>query len=180
MADRMSIPRSERGMTLIEVLVAGVISTIVAGAIFVVWKSFSDQIKASSTAGTLQMQYSEAVGQIGRYARQAHRIVEDSLATANDGCRADSCASTNSLFFYDRDGNIFAAIYLVGDTLYEYDSTGATGPFTTGSGAVLVDTCTFAANGCRNAMLVDMTLKRPDGDTIELFTAGTEIFRCRN
>lgn len=179
----MSMLRDNRGMTLIELLVAGVVGTIVAGAIFVVWRSFNDQIQTSSTTGTLQMDYSEVIGQIGRYARQAHRIREDDGASANDSCRTDSCISTDSLFFYDRSGNVFGALFLSGDTLWQYDSTGATaisGPFTTGSNAVLVDTCTFAMNGCRNAVMVELAIKRPDGDTIEIFSPGPELFRCRN
>lgn len=174
---------SQKGMTLIEVLVAGVISTIVAGAMVVVWKTYDDRIRTSATDGTLQMQHSEVAGQIGCYARQAHRILENYHAPANDSCRTDSCRFTDSLFFYDGNGSAFAAIYLNGDRLFQHDFIAGTDvPFTTGSGEVLVDTAAslpFAMNGCRNAVLVNMTLVQFDKDTLR-FTPGPEEFRCRN
>jgi type II secretory pathway pseudopilin PulG len=171
------------GMTLVEVLVAGIISTIVAGSMLVLWSAFNTQIRDTSSTGVLQAQYGDVSYLIARNTRVAHLVLSQSFGRANDSCyRGDD--TTQSLYFYNRAGICTTAVQLVNDTMYEYTTNGTElvgTPIAAGGRIVLVNAGShFILNGCRNRVEMDLTLKLPRKDTFELYTPGRDVFQCRN
>ena len=168
---------SENGMTLVEVLVAGVIGLIPATLIGVLYLMYNGQLRENNAHLLLQRQYETVAQEVARSARRAHRI--RSTAICSEPCV--SAADTGSaVYFFDRDScPPFAGIMIQGDSLMELRN-GAPVAFTAGN-AVLVDSanCRFILPGCGNRITLHLRLKTVDNDTFHL-EPPESVYRCRN
>jgi type II secretory pathway pseudopilin PulG len=166
-------------MTLIELLVAGVIGVILVGVMLVIYRMYDTQVRENSARLALQMQYAVVVEQIAAHAHGAHKIfaAEESYTEA---CLPGS-NPFNKVLFYDNVGIPFAGIGRSNDTMIECDPSLTWKSFEAGAGPVLVDPVSlFGLNGCRNALTLNLRLKRPEGDTVFYTGPAKEVFVCRN
>ncbi len=169
---------SEKGMTLVELLVAGTISVIVAGVILVIYLMYNSQIRESNGNLSLQIQYENIAEQVASRARTAHKIFERTAAYQENCLGAANAAS---VLFYNTAGVPIGGIGISNDTLVECKADLNWIAYDAGNGIVRVDTASFfVLNGCRNGIELHLTLKKPEHDTTYYFGPGGDVFLCRN
>ena len=170
---------SENGMTLIEVLVAGVIGLIPATLIGVLYLMYNGQLRENNAHLTLQRQYETVAQEVARHARRAHRI--RGTATCSESC-VSAEVTTDTVYFYDSCSapSAFAGLCIADNTLEELLSDGSWVPFTAGSPVLIdADNSSFILPGCSNRIALHLRLKTVDNDTFYL-EPPKSIYRCRN
>lgn len=173
--------RSSHGMTLVEVMVAGVIGLVPATIIIVLYSMYSSQLRESNARLALQRQYETVAQEVARHARRAHRI--RSTTTCSEPC-VSSVYSGDTVYFFDRDScPPFTGLWIEGNALMELRN-GAAVPFTAGS-PVLVDpdnpdSSWFSIPGCGNRVTVRLRLMTTVRDSTYYLQPPESEYRCRN
>jgi hypothetical protein len=170
-----------RGLTLVEMLAAGIISTIVAGAFFSIYHMYSSELKETSAYFSMQQQYENVSEQIASCVRAAHNILPMD-ETYHDTC--DTLIDTaSSVLFYSGNGRIIGGFMSGGVEFMEYDTISDDWiPFVAGNGTVRIDTTRswFVLPGCRDRMALHLTLQYDKYDTIFYLPPRKDEFICRN
>jgi type II secretory pathway pseudopilin PulG len=171
---------SSKGMTLVETLVAGIIGTVLAGSIVIIYIMFNNQLKENNANLVLQMQYENLSEQIAFNARRAHKILNGSSAYY------DTCDiygdSVSNVRFYNTAGRQFAGVGIFNDTVKEIDSaTNQWIPFKTGNGTIKARSArSFFLNGCKNSISLNLNLTFRGNDSTYFLTVRKDEFLCRN
>lgn len=170
-----------RGMTLVEMLAAGVLSVIVAGAFFSVYNMYNNELKETSAYLAMQRQYENVSEQIALCVRAAHKIIPSDEAY-HDTC--NTLIDTVSLIWCHFDTNdIIGGYKIENDELSEWDTV-CNGwiPFEAGNGTVQIDSTRswFVLNGCKNKVELHLTLQYAGYDTIFYLPPRKDAFVCRN
>jgi|GEM_PF-2191229 len=172
---------SSGGMTLVESLVAAVMSAVVASVLLTVSISYNNEIRAGGKDYALCGAAVAVSEQVGRNARMAHRVI-DAADPFREKC-TDDADTVDSALFYDPSGAKFAGIKISNGVLFELASplSSEWRRFSTGSGDVLVDSSSrIVLNGCGNGITLELTYILKDVDTTYQWSPQAEHFRCSN
>jgi type II secretory pathway pseudopilin PulG len=176
----MQLIVSSKGMTLVETLVAGIIGTVLAGTIIIIYVMFNNQLKENNANLVLQMQYENLSEQIAFNARRAHKIL-DASSVYYDTCDIYGDTVT-SVRFYNSSGTQFAGVGIFNDTIKEIDTaTNRWIPFKTGNGTITAaSTSSLFLNGCKNSISLNLNLTFTGSDSTYFLTVRKDEFLCRN
>ena len=178
---RMNSPlTSNKGLTLVEVLVAGVIGIIPAALISVLYIMYNGQLRENNVYLLMQRQYETVVQQLALNARSAHKIIEVQAYT--EPCQNLEGAVT-TLFFFDNQKVLFAGVRMNGNNLEEFNVNGGTWTvFMTGSTPVLVNPAnsSFVLPGCRNKVTINLRLTQTVHNQTFNFQPPPSEVLCRN
>lgn len=171
---------SEKGVTLIELLVSSMITLVLAGVVMIIYSMYQAQFRENSAFLTMQMRYENISEQIAFHTRKAHKVLDATVAY-NDSCQKIADIVT-SVQFYNSSGKVYAGIGLSHDTLIEYDTLSKKWvSFNAGNGTVLVKSgSNFVLNGCRDEITLNLALKFPIRDTVYYLSPRMDQFVCRN
>jgi type II secretory pathway pseudopilin PulG len=170
---------SQKGMTLVEALVASVIGVVLAGIIIIIYSMFNRQVKENNAYLIMQMQYENLSEQIAFNTRRAH-VILDGTVIYNDS--TDTMGSTlTNVKFYNATGTVIGGVGIFGDTVKELDNGATWIPFKTGNGIVVVKPgSSFLVPGGKNSISLNLTLKYNDRDTTYYLQPRKDEFLCRN
>ncbi|MBN1758180.1 MAG: type II secretion system protein [Chitinispirillaceae bacterium] len=169
----------QKGMTLVEVLVASIISVIIALAIYSVYSMYVTQTRETNASLAMQMQYENLSEQIAMDTRVARKLLRLTDAL-HDTCDTLPDQVTG-FYYYPVDGTTpFAGMRIQGDRLQEFRDDGWK-DFNTGNNTVFVDpdSSYFILNGCRKGIQVHLRLAFPGPETYYL-DPREDVFLCRN
>jgi type II secretory pathway pseudopilin PulG len=95
----MSIQKrnSETGFTLVESLVAGAVSLVIAVVMITVFNLFFDQVKEGTLRAKMQMDYDILSTQIGSITRNAMHVIQPGETPPDANHQFDDSASTNTI-----------------------------------------------------------------------------------
>lgn len=172
---------NNRGMTLVEMLAAGILSMIVAGAFFSIYHMYSNELKETGAYFTMQQQYENVSEQIALCVRSSH-IILPSDREFHDTCDA-LIDTVPSVVLYSDSGDTIGG-YMVGDDGFmEFDTVSNHWiPFEAGNGTVRTDSTRswFVLPGCKDRMEVHLTLQYTEYDTTFYLPPRKDAFACRN
>jgi type II secretory pathway pseudopilin PulG len=172
-----SLHRSSHGMTLVEVMVAGVIGLVPATIIIVLYSMYSNQLRENNARLALQRQYETVAQEVARHARRAHRIRRSRICF--EPCN-DTADFTQAIFFFEECPDTgFAGLMIRNDTLLELRE-GNTVPFTAGSPVLVDSDSSFLLPGCGNRITLRLRLMTIVHDTTYYLQPPESVFRCRN
>ncbi len=180
---------SQKGFTLVEIMAAGVVSTIVAGALLSVLSITNSLIKESASnqrLGQIQTAVSEQLRNDARIAFGPKASeVEDRSAPFDVNPDDDPIASNlQGIYFCDRDGDCFSGYRINKQnlTLEEWHrEIGGYNPFKVGEDTVHVDTANsrFAVLAGRKGVTFQIAC-RIHTDKDYTFPSIEETVLCRN
>lgn len=177
----MKLVADRSGMTLIELLVAGVLSVIIGGVFYVLYSLYSNEVKENNAYFAMQQQYENLSEQIAFDTRVAHKILPEEY-TPHDTC--DTLYDTiQSVFLYSIALECMGGYRIEGDVFEEYETTREQWiPFEAGNGIVRVDPARswFVLPGCKNEISLHLTLAFTAHDTTFYLLPRRDQFVCRN
>ncbi len=168
---------SSYGMTLVEVMVAGIIGLIPATVMIVLYSMYSTQLRENNARLALQRQYETVAQVVAAHAHRAHRI--RSSTPCYEPCNSN-IETVHSVFFYEscRD-TAFAGLIIRNDTLFELHE-GDTIPFNAGSPVLVApEHSSFILPGCGNRITLNLRLIKIDHKVFSL-EPPKSVYRCRN
>lgn len=176
-----SMLRSSGGMTLVESLVAAVMSMVVASVLLTISISYNNEMRACGEDYALSGTAIAVSERVGRNARMAHRII-DAADQFREEC-TDDADTVDSALFYDAFGAVFAGIKMDNGVILERVSplSSEWRRFSIGNKEVLVDDSSrIILNGCGNGITLELKYIRHGTDMTYKLTPQTEYFRCCN
>jgi prepilin-type N-terminal cleavage/methylation domain-containing protein len=169
---------TQRGFTLIEVLVASVFVAMLAGAGYTAFALFSRELDKSHTYLQMRLQAENAAEEIGRKVREATAV----LAAGEEWSPYPSFekAETNEIIMYDTAGIEMAAFYINRDMLQE-KVAGVYVDYRAGSNRLYVGTSTsFLLSSDRKEVELNLHVVPVSGSGELTLPVRKDKFRCRN
>lgn len=165
-----------KGISLVEAIVAAAISVVIGFVIFTVLGIFSNQSGQSVSSFMMNQQYDNVASQIARDARRASFIFTDGENPAAYGSGFDT---VRSVLMCDAAGNVLAQYKIVDGVLVEGAAQTA---YAAGSSAVRVVSASsyFILSPQRKRMAIHLSLCRTDRQTLRSIAARKDVFICRN
>ncbi len=172
--------KNQRGISLIEALVTGVISSVIAGAVISMMYLSTSQIEESSSRFSMQKLYDATAYQIGWTIREAAAVLAHGESFSNR-LKYRNFIPVESFYTYDTDGNVTGGFGISSGILQEYDVVeGGFKPFVFGPDTVKVDSGAFYLWADRAAVELDVVLRHSAKDKEYTLAIRQERFRCRN
>jgi len=167
---------SNKGFTLIEALVAGIISVFVLIVAITVFNMNSNQISGSLVRSLTKMQYQTVIDQIGRNVR---------LASSIDSHLPDTGAVVSpydTIWLFDSLGARFAGYMRNGTALKEWKNGIGFVNFTVGSKNIQVLSVgnTFTIAPTRRSVTLNLNVFGVNGAVSDTMRSSGETFECRN
>jgi Tfp pilus assembly protein PilW len=168
-----------KGFTLVEALVAGIISTVVIAAAVALYLMNMNQISGSFVRSLTRMQYQTVIDQIESKARQATVI-----QTSNDPnfIATDIIEhATDVIYFIGDTGNILGGYQHATDSLKEWNGTMFV-PFKVGNKNIklLNAGSAFTIRPDRKSVLLNLSVIGISGSSSDTMLSKGETFQCRN
>ena len=181
---RAATMRKQAGMTLVEVIVAIILASIIAGVIMVLLSINNDQIRYVALNAKLQANYETALLQIAKLARTANSVQPWS-ETWPPAAAAVAVASTQSIRMFDTGGVTIGGFQTSSNTvLQEYDTaqkkfkTFMAGPDSVRITAAPVSD--FAISNTRKQLTVNISVYTVYSTKRDTVPSKQETFLCRN
>jgi Tfp pilus assembly protein PilW len=172
----MKALKSQKGISLVEMLVSSAVSTVIGGVIYTVFFMYNNQASASVSSLLMQQQYDNVSRQIAQDIRRAAFVVgpgETPTAFAAGSITVTSIAIYNT-------GNAVIAQYAIdGSNLTE--GAGQT-PFQAGGSTIKVvpGASNFVLDPQRRSVSINLSLFKNDRGTTHSISARRDVFQCRN
>lgn len=172
----MDLLRNNKGLSLVEVIVASVLSVAIGVIIFSVLGVFSNESGQSISSFMMNQQYDNVAQQIARDARRASFVFTDGETPVLHGVGYDT---VTSIIMCDASGGAFAQYKIVNDILVEGAGNTA---YQAGGGSVRVVPATsyFVIAPQRKNVGLHLSLCRNDRKTLRSISARKDVFICRN
>jgi Tfp pilus assembly protein PilW len=172
---------NDSGFSLIEALVAGILSVIVLLAVVSLFFMNNQQIMGSSVRSKTRLQYQTVVDEIGRNVRAA-AFVEN---VNPDLTAIGTQIASEVIYLFDNTGTLVAGYQRTNPYLKEW-SGGAFVPFRVGKDTVRVtplagagDTA-FTISANRKNVQLKLDIYNVNGAQRDTFFSQGESFKCRN
>jgi Tfp pilus assembly protein PilW len=168
------------GFTLVEAVVAGVLSVLVLLTLVALYIMNMQQISGVSARSLSRVQYQTVIEQIGRTVRTA------SMIGTNQTDYAGTVASPyDTIFLFDTSGTVVGGYCRITTSLKEWNVAGAAFvPFKTGNNNVQVTNTgaqtTFTISSSRRSVQLNLSVFNVAGSTKDTFSSKGELFQCRN
>jgi prepilin-type N-terminal cleavage/methylation domain-containing protein len=183
--------RNERGFTLVEALVASVISLVIATVAFTIFDMHNRELSEGSANMLLQRQYEGIANAISASCRRAFLVLADQDGTWSSPYRpAWPERNTMTILMYDTTAPFPAQIggfRINGNFIEEWKSEIETAekwkPFTIGGGDsvhVVPDKSNFGLSNNRDRVTVNLTLTTSYRHKQYTLSSRGDLFRCRN
>lgn len=172
----MKTRSNQLGVTLVELLVASVVSLVIGGVMYAIFFMYSNQSGSTISSLLLQQQYDNVSQQIGRDVRKSVYVLPEGETPATRGAGYDSVAS---ICLWDASGAVLAHYKIDNGLLLE--GSGQT-PFTAGGGQVHLDSddSYFIVTPQRNGIGLNLVLSKTSGRAVQNLSARKDVFLCRN
>lgn len=171
--------KRQAGFTLIEAMVAGVISTILAGSILSVLYMCNDRIKESMAMAKLTMMYDVVSEAFHRAAREASTI-GGNTETPPLSTLSAPFTGLGRITFYDSSGAATGGFAILGDGYLREWKSGSFQTFKIGVDSIYVPDFHFSILTDRNAARFRLTFSMTSGGKTYVLTNPRETAQCRN
>jgi prepilin-type N-terminal cleavage/methylation domain-containing protein len=176
--------KKQAGMTLVEVVVALIITSIVAGVGIVILLMHNDQLQYSALNTKLQAHYETALLQIAKVARTANSVQPWS-ETWPPAAAAVTVASTQSIRMFDTGGVTIGGFQTSSNALLqEYDTAQKKfKTFKVGADSVHITAAPksdFAISNTRRQLTVNISVYTAYAAKRDTVPSKQETFLCRN
>lgn len=170
------------GFTLVEAIVAGIISVIIAAIGITVFIMYNRQLRESMAMAKLQRQYENIAEQIGHNVRTANRVLKtgDDLVNPPTPLDTAGCNDVKTIALYDKDLTQIAGYSVSTGTFREWKNGGLE-DYVAGGGVVYVDIdeSRFVLTALRDE--VEVYLRLIDvGKVTTYLQPRKDAFKCRN
>jgi hypothetical protein len=166
------------GFTLIEALVAGLLSVLVLLTAFALFSMNSRQISGTSVRTQTRLQYQTVINQIGRTVRGA------AIIGMSDPDNGNVTNPSESICLFDSGGTFMGGYKRVGTSLKEWKSGSGWVGFKVGNDSVKVASVAgdsaFVISPDKKSVLVRLNIYGVRGPTSDTFFSKRELLRCRN
>lgn len=183
---------NNKGFTLVEAVVALMISSVLAGVLFTILRVNNDGVSRGSVNTKNQMQYETVVERVGYYTRIATAVLDDnseSWTAFFNNPNTFTAARTNSIAMYDADGTKIAGYtvdntgtilreYISGSGIYKNFIVGPNNVTITGQGAA--NDQLFALTASRKCDTVLLSVYSSDKKATDTTLARYDVFTCKN
>jgi hypothetical protein len=172
----MDLRRDNKGITLVEVLVASILSVVVGYIIFTILGMFSNESGQSISSFMMNQQYDNVAQQIARDARRASFVFTDGETALLHGAGSDT---VTSIIMCDAAGLALAQYKIVDGILVEGVHADA---YEAGGNAVRVvpGSSYFVLGPQRKNVALHLSLCKTDRKTHRSISARKDVFICRN
>lgn len=172
----MDLLRDNKGVSLVELIVASVISVVIGYIIFTVLGMFGNESGQSISSFMMNQQYDNVAQQIARNARRATFIFTEGETTLIHGTNYDTVAS---VIMCDATGLALAQYKIVGGILVEGAGNTA---YQAGGNAVRVvsGSSYFVLGPQRKNVALHLSLCKNDRNVLRSIAARKDVFLCRN
>ncbi|MBN2189410.1 MAG: prepilin-type N-terminal cleavage/methylation domain-containing protein [Chitinispirillaceae bacterium] len=179
---------ADSGFTLVEGIVAAMISSILVGVMFAFLSMNNTSVKYGAVNAKVRSQYEIAITEIGTYARRAHAVLnhEGGGETYPPGTGL-SVDSTSKIMIYEEDANgagIPIRGYCVenGEFKEWRPGWGDFQPFIVGKwpSISVIDAAPFILSSNRKTVTVSMRVSDTIAGVAAVTPARGEVFSCRN
>jgi prepilin-type N-terminal cleavage/methylation domain-containing protein len=166
---------NQKGFTLVETIVASVVSLVVGGAMFSLLFMYSNRSNESISSFLLQQQYENVSQQIGRDVRRASLVLKEGETPSQHGSGFDT---VTTIVLWNATGAIFAKYKIDGTTLNEgVDEK----PYQVGSGSVKINGYSyFVISPQRKNVNINLSLSKTNRGTLVSSLPRMDILLCRN
>jgi hypothetical protein len=170
---------NNEGFTLVEGLVAGVLSVLVLLTLFALYSMNMKQISGVSARSMARIQYQTVIDQIGRTVRGASMI-----GTSNPDYDGTVDSPYDTIFLFDTSGTVVGGYCRTTTSLKErkgaafvpFDAGNDTDVKVTNTGA----NTTFTIFPNRKIVRLNLSVFYVNGSTRDTFSSKGELFQCRN
>lgn len=180
---------TEMGFTLVEGLVAGVVSMVVVGIMIAILMMSGNGTKDGAVNAKVQSQYEIAIAEIGNNARSASFVLNDAAGEKPPASVADvfTSTTTSKIIMYYRNANgdtIRTRGFWVDNGMLKEWRPGWTGyqPFIVGNWTAISvpDATPFQLAPSRKTLTVFMSVNGTFSGITAVVPARGEVFICRN
>jgi len=177
---------NDKGMTLIEVIIAGAISVIIAGIGFSLFIMYMGETRESSANQKMQRQAETVMETIARTVRNSSLILAPDdvsptvfICDTTAGATKKTCQEIRMYLGTTLQGGFRVSSGKLQELDFP-DDPDTWKEFEAGGGTVILDTSSsFTMSTCRNRLEIDLTFKTFAKDTFYLYTR-KGLFLCRN
>jgi hypothetical protein len=167
------------GYSLVELLVSGTVSSVLAATIASVFIVQSRELDQGIGSSFLYCTSNIVTQQIGGDIRKANRLLVAGETWRADGIYA--AAESKDLFLYDNHGGLLKAYRIDGDALQESFNGNDWNSFTIGDKPVGVDqSSSFSLSQDRKEVVVSLRNEMIRKNRLHSEYDKKELFRCRN
>ena len=173
---------NNEGFTLVEAMVAGVLSVLVLLTLVALYIMNMQQISGVSARSLSRVQYQNVIDQIGRSVRVASMI-----GTSNPDNAGTVASPYDTIFLFDTGGTVVGGYCRAptSTSLKQWDTTtDAFVPFKGGNNNVQVTNTgaqtTFTISSSRKRVWLNLSVFCVAGSTKDTFSSKRELFQCRN
>ncbi|MFW5813352.1 MAG: hypothetical protein ACOCXC_03405 [Fibrobacterota bacterium] len=171
---------NERGVTLVEIIVTGLLTAVLAGAGFTMFMMYTNETREVSAYMRMQRQYETLFEDIAGTARRATLIISTDESPTGF---TSSQKQTREILMYSGT-NVIGGYRFVDDAVEELKGFSGTTPqwkpFTTDGEQVLVDAsnCVFRLSPLRKQLEISAVIRTVDKDAFYL-KSRKGLFLCR-
>jgi prepilin-type N-terminal cleavage/methylation domain-containing protein len=186
-AARRAERTADRGFTLIEGLMAAMISAVLAMVLLTMLRMNNDSVKYGAVNAKIRSQYEIAIQEIGTYTRMAHAVLNEGSGEAYPPVAALTADTTSKIMMYDEDANGAGiqtrGFWVDNGQLKEWKNDGngwrlfVVGKWPTVS---VSDATPFQLSASRKTVTVSMRVSGTFGGVTAIAPARGEVFICRN
>jgi type II secretory pathway pseudopilin PulG len=187
-SDRKLFRCAEAGFSLVEAIVAALISVVLAGVLLAIMRMNNDGVKNGAVNAKVQAQYETAMAEIAKYARNATAVVN---AAAGEGfplaagLTATPPISKIEMYFQDAAGTVTQTrgFSVINGILMEWKpGWPAYSAFRVGnwSRLTVLDANPFTLSSNRKTLTVSMRVSGTVLGQTAVAPARGEVFTCRN
>jgi type II secretory pathway pseudopilin PulG len=181
---------AETGFTLVEAIVAAIVSVVLGGVILTIFKMNNDGVKDGAVNAKVQAQYETAMAEIGANVRKASAVL-DANATPIEGfppAATLTTTSTSKIVMVDGNNNKFRGFWVDNGVLKECAAGWNNAdyiPFKVGAWSTLSVPCVpncnrFQLSSDRKTLTVSMSVTGTFSGNTATAPARGEVFTCRN
>jgi hypothetical protein len=179
MCKKNSPHKNQNGSSLIELLVSGTVSSVLAATIASVFIIQSRELDQGIGGSFLYCASNIVTQQVGGDVRKANKLLVDGETWLADGIYA--AAVSKHLFMYDNDGGLLKAYRINGKALEESINGNNWNSFTIGQTPVIVDqSSSFYLTQDRKEVVVCLRNEITRKNRLHSEYDKKELFRCRN
>ena len=172
----MKTIQSQKGISLVEMLVSSAVSTVIGGVIYTVFFMYNNQASTSVSSLLMQQQYDNISRQIATNIRRASYVLGPGETPTSFSAGPDT---VSSIVMCDPNGTVIAQ-YAISETNLTEGSQQT--PFQSGGGTVNVvpGASNFILDAQRRAVSINLSLFKNDLKSTHTISARKDVFQCRN
>jgi type II secretory pathway pseudopilin PulG len=176
---------AEMGFTLVEAMVAAVVSSVLFGVVLVIMMMNNNGVKNGAVNSQVQFQYETAIAEIADATRRATAVLADGEAFPPDAGLAAVATWKIEMWYQDAAGSAtkIRGFSVEGGVLKEWKpGGGGYQSFRVGSWPAIsvLDANPFTLSPSRKTMTVSMRVKSVFSGDTAVAPARGEVFTCRN